>query len=300
MSFRVTMCCILVSCCGPFVSLGSARTWQDGISDGVATEDRSNVVLYRTYLPKDYDEAVEYPYVLYLHPNGQQGRDNFRQVSTLVTGLINRTYEQNPAILVAPQAPLNTSWRTPSTFDLVKQMLERTMDQYSVDSKRIYVTGVSMGGFGTLHYLDYFTNVEPADFEFAAAMPLASGTGYLGDVSEMAPYRDTPIWLMHGIDDQTVDERLSQDAFRSFTGLGPSEPIDFNTSILGQPTAVDDNVRYTEFQFGGHSGWVNLAYTRNEFVDWMFAQSLAVPEPASSSLMALAVVALVSARRKGS
>jgi len=203
--------------------------------------------------------------------------------------LIEKTFSEYPAIVVAPQAPLSNLWITPSTREITEDIVQKIMTDYNVDSNRLYLTGLSMGGFGALLYLNYYTNTSPDIFEFAAVAPMSSGTPSISDLSQVDPWKDTPIWLFHGGQDTAVATELSRNAFRSYTGLAATDPINFNTTALGgEPTAIADNIRYTELD-AGHVIW-NPIYHEDELYDWMFAQS--IPEPASSLLALLALAGL--------
>lgn len=277
-----------------------AQTWRDGLSDIYRDppDDRTNRLRYRTYLPQNYDPAQEYPLILYLHANGQQGTDGVRHVQHLASQLISKAYSDYPAIVLAPQASIGTGWYAPDTMNLVLGLMRQTLAGYSVDANRLYMSGVSMGGFGNLDYLYNYSNAEPGyDLEFAAVAPLAAGFPYLGDLSETDPYRDTPIWLFHGDNDGTVDVESSRDAYRTFTGRGPNDPIPlFDQTDIGYPTAIDGNVRYSEIPNGGHVTWVDSAYSRPAFYEWMLSQSLNVPEPSGLLLGAFAAAAAAAAR----
>ncbi len=95
----------------------AARSWTDGVA---ATQTLgASLMAYRYYLPEDYDANLDYPLVLYLHGSGGRGSDNTTQVADgSISGLIDMTFADYPAILVAPQAPSSTSWSTTSTREL--------------------------------------------------------------------------------------------------------------------------------------------------------------------------------------
>ncbi|MCA9230063.1 MAG: PEP-CTERM sorting domain-containing protein [Planctomycetales bacterium] len=282
-SIAMAVACCAAATCG-------ARTWSEGIAAVQGTG--RNTMTYRYYLPQNYDPDVAYPLVLFLHGAGERGSDNVSQVANHIAGLIDQTYSQYPAILVAPQAPASTNWYTSSTRGLAGDVLDRIIADFHVDADRMYLTGLSMGGFGTIDYLDYYTHIEPGRFKFAAAVPMSSGISFVTDLSQIEPWQDTPIWLIHGAQDTTVPVEQSRDAFRSYSGLGPLDPIDFNSLALSRhPTAVAENIRYTEVVRGGHVIWSPF-YNSNELYDWMFSQSLAVPEPSSILLFVAGLVLL--------
>ncbi|MBQ8911630.1 MAG: hypothetical protein IJY89_03580 [Clostridia bacterium] len=122
---------------------------------------------YRMYVPKDYDASKSYPVVLYFHGAGERGNDNthiFRGGSILQRLLMPEERKNNPCIIIAPQCAANSQWVRspwdPGTYDHTKiqvspymsaaeELLDDVIKNYSVDTSRLYVSGISMGGFGT-------------------------------------------------------------------------------------------------------------------------------------------------------
>ena len=254
---------------------------------------------YRLYLPLNYSASNKYPLVLYLHGSGASGTDNGVHVIRHIAGLINLTESQYPAILLAPQLPNPSGWYPGNPEDLTPNILQSVLDTYAADDNRLYVTGLSMGGFGSLSYLDSYT--DGTGIEFAAAVPMSGGYTYTVNSQAVENFRDVPIWLTHGDADTTVDVTYSRNTYRSLVGLTASDPIQFNTVFnpanpaMNYPTAVSGNVRYTEIPNGGHSGWDQL-YNSPVLYDWMFAQ--AIPEPSTTLLSAVALATLFVRRRK--
>jgi predicted peptidase len=169
-------------------------------------------------------------------------------------------------------------------------------NQFSVDMDRLYITGISMGGYGLMSYLEYFNYQHPDLLQFAAGVPLAGAWPY-GDSAVWEEYRQTPLWLIHGGADSSRED--SRYTYRTLTGLDFDDPILFTgTAIDGEPTTASGKTRYTEITGRGHDIWPDV-YSSNDFYDWMFAQSLAVPEPSAISIAAavLGSLAVVRPRR---
>ena len=125
---------------------------------------KGDTLRYRQLFP-DYDTLRKYPLVIFLHGSGERGNDNDAQ---LKWGVMNFATDENmkryPAIVIAPQCPLSTGWAnigsrekgqltmqpTPSkTMQLLIELLKQTVAKLPIDTNRIYITGLSMGGFGT-------------------------------------------------------------------------------------------------------------------------------------------------------
>ncbi len=241
--------------------------------ESITVEGSDTVMNYRLYVPEDYDSRKAYPVILFLHGAGESNDGSNTNEAQLNVGMMNDFFSRGyyktfPCIIVAPQVPkspsgttgewVNVSWKSGSyemgsmtetdrTFteniQLAKAAVDKTAKTYSVDPDRIYVTGVSMGGYGTwniiTHYSDYF----------AAAMPIC-GAGAPGKAELL---RDMPIWCFHGDQDSAVPVSGSRDMYEAVTALGGS------------------NIRYTEWKGEGHT-WTP-AYMREDVWQWLFAQS---------------------------
>ena len=246
--------------------------------EDVYDRDGTYPMPYRLFTPPEAQPAQTYPLVLFLHGAGERGEDNYYQVANHIDGLIEATQsDAYKSFLLAPQLtdfPGGPGgWYSASPFDRTIELLTQIMQTYPVDPSRIYITGLSMGGFGTFEYL-----AEHPDL-FAAAVPMSGG----GSTSTAATIKDVPLWVFHGTMDQTVPVQYSRDMVNAITAAG------------GSPM-------YTELPNGGHDIWgpiYNDAQTQQYgLYDWMFAQSnphalpVGVPEPSAAVLGATALAAL--------
>lgn len=219
---------------------------------------------YRVLFPPNYDQSKKYPLVLFLHGAGERGTDNEKQlvhgVHTFLDPAHRRAY---PCIVVAPQCPEADYWanvevdRSQQPFELTvnyQQVLRKPLAQTlqllgqmikteAVDKKRVYITGLSMGGMGTLEAL----YAAPKRFAAAAVVcgagqPEAFGKKQAG----------VPIWFFHGTADPVV-------------GVEHSRAMVDRLQDLGAP------VLYTEYEGVQHDSWEN-AYTEPELLPWLFRQ----------------------------
>ena len=195
---------------------------------------------YVTVLPDGYDASVKagktFPLLVFLHGSGQRGTDPSILNEWGPMGVLRRTGD-NPFVVVAPQCPPQARWNTRLLNDLVDRLLVR----YQVDRTRIYVTGLSLGGFGAWQYAAAYPE------RVAAIAPVCG----IGDVDDMARLKDVPVWAFHGEKDPVVDCTLDQkgvDALRAFGG----------------------DVRWTPYPDGGHEIW-DRAYHTNELYAWMLS-----------------------------
>jgi predicted peptidase len=207
-----------------------------------------NTLPYRLLLPRGYDKGTRYPVVVFLHGAGEKGTDNQRQVTNGVEkfaeGENRRKY---PAFVVVPQCPPNRWW-TEGTAEmtlplaLVFEIVEALAKEFSVDEKRIYITGISMGGFGA------WDAISRKPGYFAAAVPVCGG----GDPSKAELIKDVPVWAFHGAEDTIVDVRYSRQMVRALEEAG------------GKP-------KYTEYRGVGHASW-EYVYSEPAMYAWLFAQ----------------------------
>jgi predicted peptidase len=223
-----------------------------------AFEDPSGgKLLYRLLKPKDYSPSVKYPLVLFLHGAGERGDDNQAQ---LIHGM--RDYASDalmqkfPCFVVAPQCPKGKQWVDVAFGSLKHDMpeqpadaLRRTMDavaalekEFSIDPDRLYITGLSMGGYGTWDALQRYPD------RFAAAVPICGG----GDTKLAKRIIHVPIWAFHGDKDQAVPPERSRQMIEALREAG------------GTP-------KYTEYQNVGHDSWT-ATYKDLAMHEWMFAQ----------------------------
>lgn len=186
----------------------------------VFNDGAGNTLPYRLFLPPGHDEpGREFPLVLFLHGAGERGTDNLTQVSLYIDGLIEITQsEPFAAFLLAPQAPPGQGWSNfgspepASAMNLTLQVIDELEKQYKIDPARLYVTGLSMGGYGTWDVISKFPD------KFAAAVPMSGG----GDLAEAAHVRGVPIWAFHGRRDSIVPPLASRAMISAVMDAGGS------------------------------------------------------------------------------
>jgi predicted peptidase len=224
--------------------------------------EEGDTLLYRMMLPDEMVEGESYPLVLFLHGAGERGNDNTAQLEWGVHAFANSEFrEWNPAIVIAPQVPEgsywgNQNWREdgtglmnePSTpLELAHQLVLQTAENYPVDKNRLYITGLSMGGFGTWDMITRYPDL------FAAAIPICGG----GDPTKAHLLVDLPIWNFHGSKDAVVPPELSRDMIEAIRIAG------------GSPG-------YTEYPDTDHFSWIP-AYADAHVLEWLFNQRKEYP-----------------------
>ncbi len=216
---------------------------------------------YRFLKPNDIDESLKYPLILTLHGSGERGDDNEKHIAwhgIATTWADTSVQEHNPCFIVSPQCPEENRWvdadwklgvlsqdtiamsnELKTVYHLVKFLLMK----YPIDINRIYITGLSMGGYGTWDLITRYPDL------FAAAIPMSGG----GDPTKMQLIKDMPLWVFHGALDKAVPVKGSRLLVESLLKHG-------------------SNVIYTELKFGKHVIWKPL-YENRLLQDWLFSKT---------------------------
>jgi len=222
------------------------------------TNGRGDTLNYRMLGP-DYNISRKYPLVIFLHGSGERGNDNEAQ---LLWGVMNFATDQamarHPAYVIAPQCPGELEWENfsenektreirmkpePSKpMELVMELIYQMVKTLPIDTSRIYITGLSMGGYGTFDAIERYPHL------FAAAVPVCGG----GDPSKADLIAKMPIWIFHGAEDPGVNTLYSLDMAEALYKAG------------GHPGL-------TIYPGTGHFAWL-AAYTDQNMIDWLFSQ----------------------------
>ncbi len=197
------------------------------------------VTQYLLYLPDGYttDTAKRWPLMIFLHGSGEAGTD-LNKVKTWGPPKLIEAGKKFPFIVVSPQAPPNTGWAA----EVLRAMLNDVKQKYRVDNDRVYLTGLSMGGFGTWNYSEKFPD------DLAAIVPICGG----GDVSKVWQLRHMPIWCFHGAKDDVVPPSSSQQMVDALRKYNPG-------------------VRFTLYPDLNHNSW-EVTYNNDSLYTWLLSQ----------------------------
>lgn len=238
--------------------LPSPLSAQEALYEKGEYPEGGQVLPYRLLKPMENKAGEKYPLVLFLHGAGERGTDNKAQLihgSTLFTDKANRA--KFPCFVLFPQCPPGKRWvevdwgaknshtqpKGPSEpMRLTHGLLEQLLKDQPIDEKRIYVMGLSMGGFGTWDFAARYPE------RIAAAVPICGGA----DDSTAPRLKDIPVWAFHGSADTVVWPQRSRTMVEALRGLKA-------------------DVRYTEYEKVGHNSWAP-AFREGELLAWMFAQ----------------------------
>jgi predicted peptidase len=207
---------------------------------------------YRLFKPAGANAGTNLPLVLFLHGAAGIGDDNVRQFNggnevppaALVAEVAQARF---PCFVFAPQCPRSDSWSSfggqPTlTLRLTMGALERLMHEFSIDPRRLYIVGVSMGGRGV------WETVLRYPEKFAAAVPICAA----GDPEGLAKIKQLPVWCFHGGADTTV-------------------PVEYARKMVAALRKVGGDPKYTEYPGVGHDSYRN-AFQEADLLPWLFAQ----------------------------
>jgi predicted peptidase len=208
---------------------------------------------YLLALPQGYAEGTQrWPLVLFLHGAGERGSD-LSKVEIHGPPKLIAAGRQIPAIVVSPQCPANEWWTADTHLLALERLLDELVATHRVDEERIYVTGISMGGYGTWA----LAARNPA--RYAAAAPICGGGNALPAGRQL---RNLPIWAFHGDADPVVPVAESQRMVEAIQRAGGTQ------------------AKLTVYPGVGHDSWTQ-AYEDPALWEWLFAQRR--PPAAASS-----------------
>ncbi|MEJ2902913.1 prolyl oligopeptidase family serine peptidase [Pedobacter panaciterrae] len=199
-------------------------------------EKYTNELKYLLYLPENYnkDDQQKFPVVLFLHGSGERGDDVSKVAVNGLPKLI-ADGKKFPFIVVSPQVPEGERWESTDLMRLMKDIKKK----YRIDEDRLYLTGLSMGGYGSWDMAMKYPQM------FAAVVPICGG----GDVSKVWAIRHTPVWVFHGGKDNVVPLKASQDMVNALKPINP-------------------DVKFTIFPEDGHDSWTS-AYNTDSLYTWL-------------------------------
>ncbi|MDJ0646525.1 MAG: prolyl oligopeptidase family serine peptidase [Flavobacteriaceae bacterium] len=220
---------------------------------------------YRVLKPKDFDHKKKYPLVLFMHGAGERGNDNKAQLVHGADLFAKKEHrEKYNSFVIFPQCPENDYWSNINytqkenglgfefkeksepwkALSLVMKLMDSLVQSPNIDTNRIYISGLSMGGMATFELL--FRRPDM----FAAAIPICGGAHPL--TAQMYA-KKVPVWVIHGSDDDVVNPAYSIRMTEAIKDAGGSPRL-----------SLYDNT--------GHDSWTR-AFAEPDFLNWLFSKS---------------------------
>ena len=191
---------------------------------------------YLLYLPEAYSHSGDgWPMMLFLHGAGERG-DDLEKVKVHGPPKIVEGKNDFPFIVVSPQCPLDSWW--PKEVEMLINLVDEIVRLYNVDEERIYLTGLSMGGYGTWSLASEYPD------RFAAIAPICGG----GEPFFGYKLKDMPVWAFHGAKDPVV-------------------PLSKSEKMVKAIKAAGGDAKLTVYPDAGHDSWTET-YENQELYDW--------------------------------
>ena len=248
-----------------FMPAALAKNRNTGFLDRIVTVD-GTTYKYQVFVPASWDKHQKAPVLLFLHGAGERGDDGVLQTDIGIGHAIREHAAQFEMIVVMPQCRKEHVWTETAMQAQALGALEQSMKEFNGDRSRVYLSGISMGGYGTWDIAAHYPG------KFAAVVPVCGGIRGLEHYPQIGvslakdpkisdPYAETakrigttPLWVFHGGADDTV-------------------PVEGSRQMVEALRKAGGNVKYTEYPGVGHNSW-DKAYAEPDFVPWLLSQSL--------------------------
>ena len=240
---------VLATLCGLALTVAApmkAKAQPDSVQTAKSFKRRITTTVsanYLLFLPQDYDQkkSKRWPLILFLHGAGERGT-NVWLAAVHGPPKIVKTKPDFQFIVVSPQCPSGQTWNN----DTVMALLDEITAKYKVDKSRVYLTGLSMGGYGSWSLATAYPE------RFAAVAPICGGGDpiriLVADKKTLGQLKSLPIWAFHGAKDDAVKLEQSEQMVNAFKKIG-------------------NDVKLTVYPEAGHDSWTE-AYNNPELYEW--------------------------------
>lgn len=235
------------------------KGYEDRVIPFAGDEQKEEIFHYRLLRPAKVEPEVKYPLIVFLHGAGERGADNKSQLLYLPESMTQAERRAKfPCFVYAPQCRSEKRWvevhwgdkqstsmkpKPGGQMRMAIAALEQVLQTEPVDRSRVYLTGLSMGGYGSWELAARLPDL------FAAVAPICGG----GDEATAKVLAPVPIWAFHGDADRAV-------------------PVIRSRRMIDAIKAADGNIKYTEYPGVGHNSWGRAYHDDSGLLDWMFQQ----------------------------
>ena len=203
---------------------------------GVITQNAN--LKYLLYFPPAYAKQDKWPLIIFLHGYGERG-DDLELVKKHGLPKMIEAGQDFPFIVVSPQCPDTTVW--PEQVDELNGLIDSLIAEYKVDTSRVYLTGLSMGGYGTWYLASRYPE------KFAAIAPICGGGGWWMTDS----LKNIPIWVFHGDADDVV-------------------PLIESEVMVNRVKGAGGDITFTVYPGVAHDSWTET-YDNPELYQWLLS-----------------------------
>jgi poly(3-hydroxybutyrate) depolymerase len=228
---------------------------------------------YQVYLPENWNEHQRWPVILFLHGSGERGVDGMDQTQIGLPAAIRSHPDRWPFVVVMPQVPFqHHRWTDPDMMQMAMGALDASVKEFHGDSQRLYLTGLSLGGYGTWEIAKNWPH------KFAALVPVCGGVFWSyaperwHDTSLPEQYARavgrTPVWIFHGAEDPVVIPKQAELMYEALKANG-------------------GDVRFWEYAAVHHNAW-DKAYANPDLPRWLLSHTfgqIATLQPAAEYLL---------------
>ena len=206
---------------------------------------------YQVYVPPQIKKGGKLPVIVFLHGIRERGSGGFVPTTGAVGGIVRHYFGQIPAIVLLPQCRQGSYWQDSVMQQMVMNALSQIVEEFGVDERRVYLTGVSMGGYGVWTFASKHPTMFAALVSICGGSPVMEGERFAPIARAVGK---TPARLFHGADDRVVPASESRQMVKALEANG-------------------GNVRYDEYENVGHNVWLNVL-SEKDLLPWLLAQQL--------------------------
>lgn len=206
---------------------------------------------FQLYVPPKIKNRKSLPVIVFLHGIRERGSGGIIPSNEMIRNFIKQYLKQVPAVILLPQCRPNKYWADPAMERMVIEALDSTIEEFEADKNRLYLIGVSMGGYGVWHLASQYPEKFAALVSICGGSPILNGDRFSAISKKVGKI---PAWLFHGAEDRIIPVSESRELVKA---------IEENQGI----------VKYSEFPGVGHNVWLN-ALSEKELLPWILAQSL--------------------------